>query len=103
MKLKSEGTTLKSEANNQIEILKQNSDAESLLKIKCETDLCTPRRMSARTIIQTAKPINSDKMKNQLNNQIIAPITAINPKIQIIRKSILCPGIKEQISHENEK
>ena len=75
---KLEWTTLKSEANNQIEISKQNSDAESLLKIKCETDLGTPR-------------------------QIIAPITAINPKIQIIRKSILCPGIKEQISHENEK
>ena len=80
--------------------------------MKCETDLHTPRRMSAWTIIQTAKPINFDIMKIQLNNQIIAPITAINSKIQIIRKSILCPGIKEQIrkksiknlgSHENEK
>ena len=53
--------------------------------------------MSARTIIQTAKPINSDIMKNQINNQIIAPITAINYKIKIIRKCVLCLGIKEQI------
>ena len=59
--------------------------------------------MAAWTIIQTAKPINFDIMKIQLNNQIIAPITAINSKItnqstsQIIRKSVLCPGIKEQI------
>ena len=49
-----------------------------MLKIKCETDLGKPR-------------------------QIIAPITTINPKIKIIRKPILCLGIKEQFSHENEK
>ena len=56
---RTEGTTLKNETNNQSDILKQNSDAESesLLKIKCENDLITPR-------------------------QIIAPITAINPKIK---------------------
>ena len=35
---KPEGTTLKSEANNQTNISKQNSEAESLLKIKFETD-----------------------------------------------------------------
>ena len=83
---KPEGTTLKSEANNQIDISKQNSDAESLLKIKCETDLDKPR-------------------------QIIAPITTINPKINkgysfvhevsmvLTRPNAL--GIKEQFSHEN--
>ena len=48
-------------------------------------------------------------MKIQLNNQIIAPITAINSKItnqstsQIIRKSVLCPGIKEQIRKKSIK
>ena len=64
--------------------------------------------MSARTIIQTAKPINFDIMKNQLNNQIIAPITAINSKItnqstSQIRKSVLCPWIKEQIRKKSIK
>merc|ERR1712215_279648 len=57
--LGNEGTTLKNGTNIQSDISKQNSDIEpeSLLKIKCENDLITPR-------------------------QIIAPITAINPKIK---------------------
>ena len=94
--LRSEGTTLKNETNNQSDILKQNSDAksESLLKIKCENDLITPR-------------------------QIIAPITAINPKIKggysfvhVVSmvnhgfneaQSQKHLGIKEHFSHENEK
>ena len=93
--LRSEGTTLKNETNNQSDISKQNSDAESesLLKIKCENDLITPR-------------------------QIIAPITAINPKIKggysfhvvsVVNhgfneaQSQKHLGIKEDFSHENEK
>ena len=80
----------KSEANNQIDISKQNSDAESesLLKIKCEADLDKPR-------------------------QIIAPITTINPKINkgysfvhevsMVLTRPNAQGIKEQFSHENEK
>ena len=87
---KPEGTTLKSEANNQSDISKQNSDAESLLKIKCENDPEKPR-------------------------QIIDPITTINPKIKInawgysfvheVSMVLTRPnaqGIKEQFSHENE-
>ena len=94
--LRSEGTTLKNETNNQSDILKQNSDAEpeSLLKIKCENDLITPR-------------------------QIIAPITAINPKIKggysfvhVVSMvnhgfneahSQKHQGIKEVFNHESEK
>ena len=93
--LRSEGTTLKNETNNQSDILKQNSDfePEPLLKIKCENDLITPR-------------------------QIIAPITAINPKIKggysfhvvsVVNhgfneaQSQKHLGIKEDFSHENEK
>ena len=89
--LRSEGTTLKNETNNQSDISKQNSDAESLLKIKCENDPEKPR-------------------------QIIDPITTINPKIKInawgysfvheVSMVLTRPnaqGIKEQFSHENEK
>ena len=90
---RTEGTTLKNETNNQSDILKQNSDAESesLLKIKCENDPEKPR-------------------------QIIDPITTINPKIKInawgysfvheVSMVLTRPnaqGIKEQFSHENEK
>ena len=93
--LGNEGTTLKNGTNIQSDISKQNSDIEpeSLLKIKCENDLITPR-------------------------QIIVPITAINPKIKgwysfhvvsVVNhgfneaQSQKHLGIKEDFSHENEK
>ena len=68
---RTEGTTLKNETNNQSDISKQNSDtkSESLLKIKCENDLITPRQIIAPNDLI-------------ISRQIIAPITAINPKIK---------------------
>ena len=106
--LRSEGTTLKNEKNNQSDILKQNSDtkSESLLKIKCENDLITPRQIIAPNDLI-------------ISRQIIAPITAINPKIKggysfvhVVSmvnhgfneaQSQKHLGIKEHFSHENEK
>ena len=94
--LGNEGTTLKNGTNIQSDISKQNSDIEpeSLLKIKCENDLITPR-------------------------QIIDPITAINPKIKggysfvhVVSmvnhgfneaQSQKHQGIKEVFNHESEK